>query len=73
VFVLLLLEFDVEDALTNCQFTQFFDLLKVVLGCFLVDHLQPVEDAIVEVGILVVCEVVVVDFVQMPELALELP
>jgi hypothetical protein len=35
--------------------------------------LQPVEDAIVEVGILVVCEVVVVDFVQMPELALELP
>lgn len=72
MLVLLLLQLDVQDALSDCQLAQFLDFLEIVLDCLLGDHLQSIEDSIAEVGVLIVLVVLVVYLVQVPQLVLQL-
>lgn len=60
MLVLLLFELDVQDALADRQLAQFFDLPELMLAGIFGQILQILENWVVEVGILVVLEVLLI-------------
>lgn len=72
MFVLLFLEFDVEDPLADGQSAQLFDFFDLLLAGLFVDHLQMIECLIVDVRIFVLVEGNIIKLVQVLEFILEL-
>lgn len=71
MLVLLLLEFDVEDALADRQFTQLVDFFQLQPVGFLGNALQTIQRLVAEVRVLILQEVRIFYFIQMSQLILQ--
>ena len=70
MFILFLLEFNIEDALANGEFTKLFDLLQLMFLCLFGYELKSLKGTISEVRILINFEIIIINVFEVSELIL---